>query len=97
MTYRNRQRAALSTPAGTSFTWTLSGLALAACGGGGGGGGSSPVVVADYDITVYDEDVFDAVIYADENRNEVVLVLEDYIDDIASGIGNTTIEIHEFI
>ena len=48
-------------------------------------------------LTSNDASVFDAVIYADENRNEVVLVLEDYIDDIASGIGNTTIEIHEFI
>ena len=40
---------------------------------------------------------FDTVLYADENRHKVVLVIEDYIDDIASGIGDTTIEIHEII
>ena len=67
MRYRKPKQAELSPPASTAFTWTISGLALAACGGGGGGGGSSPIVVADYDITVYDGPISGASIYVDEN------------------------------
>ena len=37
MRHSKRKLAELSTSASTSFTWTLSGLALAACGSGGGG------------------------------------------------------------
>ena len=65
MRYRKLKQAELSPPASTAFTWTISGLALAAC--GGGGGGSSPIVVADYDITVYDGPISGASIYVDEN------------------------------
>ena len=57
-----------SSASSISFTRTLSGLALAACGGGGGGGGnSSGPVVTSYNITVYDGPISGASIYVDEN------------------------------
>ena len=70
-----RPRSLLETRSSTSisFTWTLSGLALAACGGGGGGGGSSSgPVVASYNITVYDGPISGASIYVDENENGLI-------------------------
>ena len=61
-----------SSASSISFTWTLSGLALAACGGGGGGGSSSGPVVTSYNITVYDGPISGASIYVDENENGLI-------------------------
>ena len=59
-----------SSASSISFTWTLSGLALAAC--GGGGGSSSGPFVTSYNITVYDGPISGASIYVDENENGLI-------------------------
>ena len=57
MRHSKRKLAELSTSASTSFTWTLSGLALAACGGGGGG-----------DLNILDGGAGNDNIFADSGR-----------------------------
>ena len=60
--------------ANASFTWTISGIALVACGGGGGGGGGAPssIAVSYYDITIYDGPISGALLYSDVNNNDII-------------------------
>lgn len=58
--------------ANASFTWTISGIALVACGGGGGGGAPSSIAVSYYDITIYDGPISGAKLYSDVNNNDVI-------------------------
>ena len=62
--------------ANASFTWTISGIALVACGGGGGGGAPSSIAVSYYDITIYGGPISGAKLYSDVNNNDVANQLD---------------------
>ena len=70
--------------ANASFTWTISGIALVACGGGGGGGGGAPSSIAVSYFALADEESIEEGYYINGYKISDITISGDIASDSLS-------------